>query len=298
MSGRSVPARAAPLRSRGSTDRHDPAVGCDTAPMSAFDEATAVHRIGDGVFDWAVLDGWQQGRGAWGGLVVGAIVRAVAATEPDSSRLVRSISAQLVAPAVVGAHRITVSPVRQGSAMSTWGIDVEGEAGAVARAVVITGAGRTTDTSDHHTWGTLTRPDAPSATDVPGLPSGPPFPVFTQHCDFRPITGIPMSGGPAETLGWSGYADATPVTATSLLALVDAWWPASLPLLSQMPRIATVNFTASLLLDPTTVPIGEPLLHHSFVAGAHDGFTSEHRRLWTADGRLAVDNMQTVVVGS
>lgn len=267
--------------------------------MSAFDEATAVHRIGEGVFDWTVPDGWQQGRGAWGGLVVGAIVKAVVAAEPDPSRLVRSISAQLMAPALVGAHRITVSPVRQGSAMSTWGIEVEGEGtGAVARAVVITGRGRTTDSSDHHVWGTLTPPDAPLAADVSRLPSGPPFPVFMQHCDFRPITGLPMSGGRAETLGWSSYADPVPVTAASLLALVDAWWPASLPLLSQMPRIATVNFTANLLVDPATVSIDERLLHHSFVSGAHDGFTSEHRRLWTADGRLAVDNMQTVVVGS
>ncbi|MCX6433017.1 MAG: thioesterase family protein [Actinobacteria bacterium] len=267
--------------------------------MSAFDQATAVHHTQDGLFDWSVLDGWQQGRGAWGGLVVGAIVKAVVAAEPDARRLVRSISAQLMAPAVVGAHRITVSPVRQGSAMSTWGIDVEGEGtGVVARAVVITGRGRTNDTKDHHTWGTLTRPDAPLAAEVPRLPSGPPFPVFLQHCDVRPITGLPMSGGSAETLGWSGYADPVPVTAASLLALVDAWWPASLPLLSQMPRIATVDFTASLLIDPATVAIDELLLHHSFVSGAHDGFTSEQRRLWTSDGRLVVDNMQTIVVGS
>jgi hypothetical protein len=267
--------------------------------MCPFDEATAVSKTSARVFLWTVPDGWQQGRGAWGGLAVGAMLRAVESAEPDPSRSVRSISAQLMAPAVVGPHHITVSPIRQGSAMSTWGIDLTDEGGdAVARAVVITGHARTADTSGHETWGTLRRPEVPSACDVARLPSGPPFPVFVQHCDVRPISGLPMSGGPAETLGWTGYAAPPEVSAASLLALVDAWWPASLPLLAQMPRIATVNFTASLLVSPSTVPRGELLLHHSFVAGAHDGFTSEHRRLWTADGRLAVDNVQTIVVGS
>ena len=267
--------------------------------MCPFDEATTVIGELPGEYVWTVPDGWQQGRGAWGGLVVGAMVRAVESAEPDPDRPVRSISAQLMAPVVVGPHRLTVSPIRQGSAMSTWGIDVaDGAGAAVARAVVITGSARTADTRDHETWGTLTRPEAPSASDVSRLPSGPPFPVFVQHCDFRPISGLPLSGGPAETLGWTGYATPPRVTAASLLALVDAWWPASLPLLAQMPRIATVNFTASLLVDPSTVRMGELLLHHSFVAGAHDGFTSEHRRLWTADDRLVVDNVQTIVVGS
>ncbi len=79
---------------------------------------------------------------------------------------------------------------------------------------------------------------------------------------------------------------------------MDAWWPASLPMLAEMPRVATVNFTANLLVDPATVGAGEMLLHESFVTAAADGFASEHRRLWTADGRLAVDNLQAMVIGS
>jgi hypothetical protein len=31
---------------------------------------------------------------------------------------------------------------------------------------------------------------------------------------------------------------------------------------------------------------------------AADGYTSEHRRLWSAQGLLLVDNVQTIVVGS
>ncbi len=95
-----------------------------------------------------------------------------------------------------------------------------------------------------------------------------------------------------------GLCGADPATAASLIALVDGWWPASLALVRRMPRIATVNFTANLLIDPESLDQGQPFLFHSFVTAADEGFTSEHRRLWTADGRLVVDNLQTIVVGS
>jgi hypothetical protein len=267
--------------------------------VSAFDEATLVRPGEPGVFTWSVPDGWQQGRGAWGGLVVGALARAVTATEPDPARTLRTITVQIMAPALVGEHRIVVSAVRLGSAMSTWSAiatDAQGEP--VASMVAITGSPRTTDVQGHETWGTALPPSVPSPPDVPRVPGGPPFPVFTQHTDVRPVSGLPFSGGPAETVGWIRLAEPVEPSAVSLLALVDAWWPASLPVLTTMPRIATVSFMATLLVDPSTLESGEYLLHQSFVTAAAQGFTSEHRRLWSADGRLVVDNLQTIVVGS
>lgn len=266
---------------------------------SPVEAAASLEAHGDGRFGWSVPDGWQQGRGAWGGLVVAALVHATEATEPDAARSVRSISAQLVAPAVVGEHEVTVRPIRIGSAMSTWGLRIEdARAQAVAEAVVITGAPRTQDADDHHRWGSITMPDAPAADRVPRVPGGPPFPVFTQHAEMRPIAGLPFAGGPAESMGWIGYDVPPTPSAATLLALVDAWWPASLPLLTTMPRVATVSFAANLLVDPVSIAAGELLLSHSFVAAADEGFTSEQRRLWTADGRLAVDNLQSIVIGS
>lgn len=267
--------------------------------VTPFEAATAVVSTdGDG-FRWEVPDGWQQGRGAWGGLVVAAIVRAAQATEPDSQRTVRSVTVQIMSPAVVGVHRLDVVPVRVGSAMSTWDVTVSStDGGAVAQGVVICGSPRAADGYDHSSWGSVTAPTAPSVVDVPRVPGGPPFPEFTRHLDIHPMEGLPFAGGPATSSSWFGFDAAPPWDAAALLALVDASWPASLPLLDRMPRVATVNFTANLLVDPATVPAGIPLLSQSFVSAASDGFTSEHRRLWTADGRLAVDNLQTIVVGA
>ena len=39
--------------------------------MQSFDEATTVRHVGAGEYAGDVPDGWQQGRGAWGGLACG-----------------------------------------------------------------------------------------------------------------------------------------------------------------------------------------------------------------------------------
>jgi hypothetical protein len=211
---------------------------------------------------------------------------------------VRNVTAHIMAPAVVGGHAIEVEPLRVGSAMSTWRAVLTDSGGApVADAVVITGAERTFARSVPGPWGTVAPPAAPSADEVPRVPGGPPLPVFTHHLDMRPSAGLPLGGGPAETIGWVGYDTPVSWDDAALVSLVDAWWPASLPLLSEMPRIATVSFTASLLADPAQVT-EDRLLHHSFLTSAHDGYSSEHRRLWSAQGELLVDNVQTIVVGS
>jgi len=232
--------------------------------------------------------------------VIAALVRSVIASEPDAQRTVRSISVQMVAPAVVGPHLIETRIIRRGSAMSTWSAVVSDASDAVvASMVAITGRPRASvGTHEARDWGTATAPVVPSPGSLARAPSGPPFPVFTQHLDMRPVSGMPLSGERAVSIGWLALLQASSPSAVSLLALADAWWPASLPMLAEMPRLATVNFMANVLVDPTTVAVGDMLLHESFVTAAAGGFASEHRRLWTSDGRLAVDNLQTMVIGS
>jgi len=184
--------------------------------------------------------------------------------------------------------------------MSTWSAGVvDAAGGVVASMAAIMGSPRAAVRAHAGSqWGTGSAPSVPPADAVAPVPSGPPLPVFTQHLDFRAVSGIPLTGGAAESVGWLRLRQQPAHSAVTLLALADAWWPASLPMLDEMPRIATASFTANLLVDPATVHAQDPLLHDSSVAAAADGFASEHRRLWTLDGRLAVDNLQTMVVGS
>ena len=226
-------------------------------------------------------------------------MRAVEATETDAARRVRSVTAHIMAPALVGPHVIAVEALRIGSAMSTWRAALTDAAGsAIAELVAVAGAPRAFAESVPGPWGVAVPPSARPPGEVPRIPGGPPFPLFTRHLDMRPVSGLPLSGGPAESIGWLGYDAGTVPSAASLLALVDGWYPASLPLLQAMPPIGTVSFTAALLADPASVRPDEVVLHHSFLTSASDGYTSEHRRLWSQQGDLLVDNVQTIVVGS
>ncbi|MCF8556844.1 MAG: thioesterase family protein [Candidatus Nanopelagicales bacterium] len=271
--------------------------------MTSFDTAIALSPLGGKgsglLFSWQVPDGWQQGRGAWGGLAIGAMTRAVELSESDPQRSVRTVSLQLCAPAMVGAHVVQVQPVRLGSGMSTWSVTVTDAAETtVATGSIITGAARASSIGrDERAWSAVSAPTAPAAPDVTVVDTPPPFPTFTQHLAFAPVAGYPLAGIPAQTLGWIDYRSPVIPSAASLLALVDGWYTATLVSLTELVNIATVNFTATLLMDPSEIVTGEPLLHHGIVSASRDGFASEQRRLWTADGRLAVDNLQTMAVG-
>ena len=59
------------------------------------------------------------------------------------------------------------------------------------------------------------------------------------------------------------------------------------------PRpMATVAFTAELLVDPTTLDPAAPFAYHAHLAGAADGYSVELRHLWQGD-RLVALNQQT-----
>lgn len=262
-----------------------------------FSDATRVVPVSDGEYRWEVPPGWAQGRGAWGGLVAAAFIGAIDSANDDRERTVRSVSAEIVAPARVGTVTISVRMRRRGSALSVWHADaVDAEGGLVGSLAAVLAAPRR-DLPPTDAWGLAQMPVVPGPQDVPVVAVGPPLgPEFMQRMEFRPLEGIPVSGSAARTRGWARLADPVEHTAASLIAMVDAWWPAFLPALGTPRPIATINFSANLCVDPVTVPADEPLLHTGWATAMHDGFASEARQLWTADGRLAVDNLQSVVL--
>jgi hypothetical protein len=267
--------------------------------MTSFDQATSVTPLNDGSFGWTVPDGWQQGRGAWGGLVVGALLNAVTSSEEDAGRAVRSVNVRMAAPALVGPLVIDVAPGRRGTSMSTWSARLVDERGRlVADLGAMLGSARAADVAASQAgWSTASPPPAPAPDDVEVFPLGPPLgPAFASRIRFRPVEGLPASAGVACTSGWVGYRDPTQVSAVSLISLVDAWWPASLVALDAFRPLATVAFLANLLVDPASIGSDELLLHEGCVASGAAGYSSECRRLWSSDGRLVVDNLQSVVV--
>ena len=274
--------------------------------MNEFEAATRLEPAGPAdetgarSWQWDVPDTWQQGRGAWGGLVSSALTGAIEATATahEPGRALRTLTAHMSAPVETGPHRIDVAPARSGSALSTWSASIVAPDGSErARGVAILGAPRVPEL-DPSGWADDAMPALPSPADVPLVPVVPPLgPVFAQHLAFRVASGLPFTSSKQATAsGWIDFATPMSWTAPALLGIVDAWWPTAYVAVSSPRPMATVSFEAHLLVDPATVPAGEPLAFASQLLGVNDGFTTELRRLWTIDGRLAVVNLQSIAI--
>jgi acyl-CoA thioesterase len=259
-------------------------------------------------FTLDVPDGLQQGRGAWGGVATGAMVAAAQLVDPRPQLAVRTMSAQLVAPVLVGRMHVAVEQLRGGSATNTLEVRCHNEAGELlAHGVVVLGAARTGDgMPDGPGWLAVTPPAelAAGPDAVPEVRIGPPLaPDFTAHLEMRPITGIPYSGADSDqTRGWiRPRGPVERVDAAVVTALADAWWVSVMARLDRPRPAATVGFTLDFPSDPSCLPRDEEgrmqaLFHRGHSVTAREGFTIEVRELWTRTGQLISWNTQTVVV--
>ena len=247
---------------------------------------------------WQVPQGWRQGRGAWGGLVIGAMLRAVGASSHGPLAL-RSVSAQICAP-VSGSVDLRVQALREGSSMTMWQASVHG-AEHLAEAVVITGPDRAVDLDPALTAALVEQVPAPEVDpawrDCPVTPVQPPLgPEFARHFEYRVLQGLPLTGGAPRTRGWIRDPRDPHWDAVRVLAIVDAWWPCLYASLREPRPMATVDFAAHLVGDPQGARPGEPLLHDAELVALHGGYATERRRLWTISGELLVESIQSLAI--
>lgn len=250
---------------------------------------------------WTVAEGWAQGRGAWGGLVIAALIRSAETLIADPAQQLRAVTCQLLAPVAVGTMDVPAQLLRAGSTTTGVRVDaVDKSETVLATLTGVWGSDRVPDVDpDYATWSAIACPVTESWKSVPVVDIGPPLgPEFGAQLNFRPISGYPGQGV-ANTLGWVGLPDAAAdysYDAAAIVGLVDAWWPAAISILGVGHPMGTISFSAHVVCDPAAVSGAEPLLHEGFVTAAQSGFSSEVRRLWSADGRLLVDSVQSVAI--
>ena len=250
-----------------------------------FREASAVEGA-DGVFRAEVPEGWQQGRGAFGGLVLAMLARAMEKAEVEPARRLRSLSGELCAPLLPGRADIGVTTLRRGRGVTYLESRLAQEGGVAARASAAFALARGPSIAFR---GGRAAPEAAPWRDVPVIGIAPPIgPVFATHYEYRSTGPLPFSGAAApQTAGWVREQDAPAgahLDAAAVVALLDAWWPALFSI-DDVPRpIATIAFTMELMSDPTGIPADEPLLFAGRVESLHEGFFAETRELWRGAG--------------
>ena len=258
-----------------------------------LEAATAVTRsTPDGPFSLRVLPGWEQGRGAFGGLVLGALTRAMVASEPETDRVLRSFSGAITAPVVVGDAEIRVTELRRGNAMSTFDATLVQDGEVRARATAILGRKR----ADTRRWS----PPPPPHLDVEASVAAQMTnaPAFIRHFELRSTGPQPFAGG-SEPVA-EGFVRARPpppsLGPAEIVAYVDAWWPATFSVDAAPRPMATVAFTMQYFPGDRPLPPDRPLRFRSRALATHDGYVMEMRELWTEQGQLVALNEQTFVM--
>lgn len=248
----------------------------------------------DGATTVEIPAGWEQGRGAYGGLVLGLMTAAAAAAVDDSARRLRSLTGELFGPVSAGPARVEVEVLRVGSAVSTVAVRLR-QAEPLATAVAVFGRPR----ADTTRWQELTPPALTPWREVPPIPANlPMMPTFTQHFEFRNTGPLPFSGaGKPHAEGWI-RTRVPPLRCDDawLIALADCWWPAILPAEPDPRAMATIGFTLQVVGSTVGLEPDAPLYHRGYVLAGEEGYLVEQRELWSADGRLLALNPQTFVL--
>lgn len=258
----------------------------DSEPIF-FHRASAVSRIDDSRFRADVPDGWQQGRGAFGGLAIGIAVRAMEAVETE--RPLRALTAEMPGPLLPGEIDAHVAVLRRGSGMTT------------LEATLVQGGETKTRVSG--VFGTV-RDDAVGPRielghydSVPPAPTGFAGPPFSRFFEYR-ITGpIPFTGGEQAIVeGWIRPLGVPTFGAAEVAAMADAYWPAIYSTTTSLRPMATVTYTLQLTMKAHQLDPSAPLFYRARVLASDGGYVSELRELWAPDGALVAINPQTFVI--
>jgi len=259
-----------------------------------FSAATAIVKSGEGTWDTEVPPGWSQGKGSFGGLVLGVLGRAMEAELGDPARPMRTLSGDILAGVQPGPTTIRVRRLRHaGNQTNSIAELVQGGE------VVAVATGLFSKPRVSPTVSLRAEPPPPldwSALEV--LPVFPPVaPVFAQHVAFRTAGALPFMG--AESPSVEGFVEFREREAShdvaAIIGLLDCWWPGFL-VTEPGPRLSvTVSFLAEFLVDPATVPVDAPLRYRARTLAEGGGFVVEFRELWSGD-RLVAANQQAFAV--
>ena len=238
----------------------------------------------------AVPETWNQGRGAFGGFVTGAMVHALEVSAPG--RPLRSLTAELCGPLVAGDAAVELSVLREGNAVTTTAVRFVQHGEVQAHGVGVLGKERMRD---------LDRVDiaAPKLAPWRELPVAPVTggfgPVFLEHWELRIVRGLPFTNSEPVVEGWvrpkrPGVAR----DAAYLAACIDCYYPCLFPSWTAPRPMATIAFTFQPFEfsgDPDA-----PLAYRARVIASQAGYCVEFRELWTESGQLVALNQQTMVI--
>ena len=267
----------------------------DPAVPSPFVTATTWSALGQGRYLGHVRPDWFQGRGAFGGMLGGALLRSMMRELDEPARAPRSFTAHFCAPVVEGEATLQVRLERAGRQVSHLSARLEqaGQVACLASATFATSRDTSLTYTDAHP------PAVPPASALRSVPDGS-WPAFGAHFDFRWCVGTPPGSGAAESRvgGWVRPRVPTPLDPPLALALLDSFPPSAVARLSGPFHGATMDFTAHFYapLPPPDAPLDVFYLRSAHSRHAAAGYVDDLAELWSPQGQLLAQLRQMAAV--
>ena len=244
-----------------------------------------------------VPEQWGQGRAVFGGMA-SALALAHLITQLPAGIPLRSVSVSFVAPLNAGVATVSRRILRQGKSVIQAMVEITQQDQVALVLLASFGAERPS------AYQINAEPAPVFADQGMVLPKQGPAPEFTRHFDYQIIRGaMPFSGGTATELGGRirfAEGKSTAVGVLELLALVDAWPPVSLTLLSQPAPASSLTWTIEFIQPHQKAETKASTTDWwSYLAGIEHGADGYHHieaKLWQPDGQLAAISRQTVTV--
>lgn len=261
--------------------------------MAAFsDLIAAITREGD-TFRTTISDDWLQGRTAYGGLSAALCLETAQRTVPDLPPL-RSAQFALIGPAA-GPLTMNACVLRRGKSTAFVNVDLAGEAGIAARAVLSFGAAR----SSALNYTDLPAPEVTRPEDSPQFFPGGRSPIaFQQHFDnrfagaSRPFT----PSAPPEYRIWFRHRDPKAWEGVvPLIALGDAPPPPAMVLFTHPAPISTMTWSLDMLTDTPATKDGWWLIG-SKTETSHQGYSTQSMMVWNSDLEPVIAHRQNVAI--
>ncbi|PTL77108.1 acyl-CoA thioesterase II [Vitiosangium sp. GDMCC 1.1324] len=267
----------------------------NTSESSPFVTATTWSPLGEGRYLSHIRPEWFQGRGAFGGMLGGSLLRSMMRELNEPARAPRSLTVHFCAPVTEGEATLSVRLERAGRQVTHLSARVE-QAGQVACLASATFA-LSRDTPLVYT--DAKPPRAPPPSDVRPM-SSEMLPTFAAHFDYRWCVGaVPFSGAKEARLGgWIRPRVPTPLDAPLVVGLLDSYPPAALTRVEGFCNGATVDYTAH-FYAPLPLASASPeafYLRTGLSRHAAEGYADDLAELWSEDGQLIAQLRQVAAV--
>ena len=261
--------------------------------VSAFEHATAVEPLGDGVWRGTCDGAWSSQMSANGGYIAAIVLRAMIAELDEPERRPRSLTCHYLRPPGAGELRVEVVVERRGRTMSTLTARLT-QGGRLCVIAVAAFAIELAGALDYEGE----PPQAPPPDAVTPLEPPPEVPMVAQF-DVRPVFGAPRYSGAPEALtgGWLRFADPQPLDPPALAMYADAWLPSPFTRLSGWALAPTIDLTVH-FRDPaaTAAIFDEPVLAIFRSTTSAGAFFEEDGELWSRDGVLLAQSRQLALL--